>query len=186
MIILVGMIFLAALTRLIPHPPNFAPMTAMALFAAAHFRSRLFALAAPLVALFASDLGIEAFHRLGLMRSWGLYPGMWVNYAALALVTVLGFVFIDRKSVGTIAGTTLLGSLTFFLVTNFGVWAGGGYAKTAAGLLACYLAGIPFFGWSLLGDVFYVTHFFGAFAHAERRFPALAPSIADCGLRIAD
>ena len=178
-IILVAMIFLAALTRLIPHPPNFAPMTAMALFAAAHFRSRLFALVAPLLALFASDLGIEAFHRLGLMRSWGLYPGMWINYAALALVTVLGFVFIDRKSVGAVAGTTLLGSLTFFLVTNFGVWAGETlYPKTAVGLLICYLEGIPFFGWSLLGDVFYVTLFFGAFALAERRFPALAPKPA--------
>jgi hypothetical protein len=154
-------------------------MTAMALFAAAHFRSRLFALAAPLVALFVSDLGIEVLHRYGLMRSWGLYPGMWVNYAALTLVTCLGFAFIDRKSVGIIAGTTLLSSLTFFLVTNFVVWAGWDlYPKTAAGLLACYVAGIPFFGWSLLGDVFYVTLFFGAFGLAESRFPALAPKPA--------
>jgi hypothetical protein len=178
-IILVGMVFLAALTRLVPHPDNFAPMTAMALFAAAHFRSRLFALAAPLVALFVSDLGIEVLHRYGLMRSWGLYAGMWVNYAALALVTCLGFLFIDRRSVVKVAGTTLLGSLTFFWVTNFVAWAVWDlYPKTAAGLLACYVAGIPFFGWTLLGDVCYVTLFFGAFALAERRLPALAPKPA--------
>jgi hypothetical protein len=185
-IILVGMIFLAALTRLIPHPPNFAPITAMALFAAAHFRSRLFALAAPLLALLASDLALEGLVRAGayagsgwMQYTRGIYPGMWVNYATVGSIVLLGFVFIDRQSFVNVAGTTLLASVSFFVVTNFAVWARSTlYAKTAAGLLACYVAAIPFFGWSLLGDVFYVTLFFGAFALAERRFPALAPKPA--------
>jgi hypothetical protein len=186
-IILVGMIFLAALTRLIPHPPNFAPITAMALFAAAHFRSRLFALAAPLLALLASDLALEGLVRAGayagsgwMQYTRGIYPGMWVNYATVGSIALLGFVFIDRHSFVNVAGTTLLASVAFFVVSNFGAWAGGtlGYAKTPAGLLICYLKGIPFFGWSLLSDVFYVTLFFGAFALAERRFPALEPKPA--------
>jgi hypothetical protein len=205
--ILVVMVFLAALTRLVPHPPNFASITAMALFAAAHFRSRLFALAAPLLALLVSDLALEGLARAGayagsgwMQYTRGIYPGMWVNYAAVGSIVLLGFLLIDRRSLVNVAGTTLLASIAFFVVSNFGSWAawdlypktpagllacyeaGIGswaawdlYPKTPAGLLACYEAGIPFFGWTLLGDVFYVTLFFGAFALAERRLPALAP-----------
>jgi hypothetical protein len=76
-----------------------------------------------------------------------------------------------------IAATTLLGSCLFFAVTNFALWAAGtSYPRTAAGLAACYVAAIPFFRNSLLGDATYATILFGAWALAEARFPALRPA----------
>src|SRR5689334_17472992 len=74
---LAGLVVLAALTRLLPHPENFAPMTAMAVFAAARLGSRRAALLVPLLALLLSDLGKEVLYRNGLARDWGLYRGMW-------------------------------------------------------------------------------------------------------------
>ena len=67
--VLVSAVLLAAVTRLIPHPPNFAPITAMALFGAATLSDRRLALLTPLLGLFVSDLCIEAMHRMGLMTT---------------------------------------------------------------------------------------------------------------------
>src|SRR5579871_1964392 len=78
--VITGALLLAAVTRLIPHPPNFAPITAMALFGAATLTDKRVAFLMPLIALFASDLCIEVMHRMGLMESWGFYSGMWVTY----------------------------------------------------------------------------------------------------------
>ena len=179
--VIVGAVLLAALTRLIPHPPNFTPITALALFGAATLTDRRLALLIPLVALFISDLGIEALHRMGLMASWGIYSGMWVTYSAFLLVTLMGLLLRHRRNAVAIAGTTLAGSTVFFAVTNFGVWSSGHlYPRTLEGLLACYTAAIPFFQNSLLGDAFYATVLFGGFALAEKLSPALRqlPSVA--------
>lgn len=169
-----GAVLLAALTRILPHPPNFAPMTAIALFAAATFGDRRLAIVTPLVALFISDLCIEAMYHLGLMTTWGVYPGMWVTYLALLLVTLMGFLLRNHRTVPAIAGATLAGSTLFFVVTNFLVWAGGDwYPHTTAGLVTCYEAATPFFQNSLLGDLLYCGVLFGSFALAERRLPVL-------------
>jgi hypothetical protein len=69
---LAGLIVLAALTRLLPHPPNFAPITAMAVFGAIRYRSRWAAGVTPLLALLLSDLVREVLYRNGLSRDWGL------------------------------------------------------------------------------------------------------------------
>ncbi len=174
--IVMGAILVASLTRCLPHLPNFAPMTAMAIFGAAMLADRRLALVTPLVALFMSDLCIEGLHRLGLMASWGIYPGMWVVYATMLLITLLGFVLRRRQSVGMIAGTTLAGSVIFFIVTNFAVWAGSEvlYPHTLQGLVACYVAAIPFFGYALAGDAMYATALFGGFALATRYLPVPA------------
>lgn len=174
-LIVLGAVLLASLTRLIPHLPNFAPMTAMALFGAATLADRRLALLTPLLALFASDLGIEILHRLGLMSSWGLYPGMWITYASLLLVVLLGFALRGRRNAVAVGGMTLAGAVVFFAVTNFAVWASSeiGYPHTIGGLVACYAAGIPFFGYSLLGDAFYASALFGGFALAEHWLPVL-------------
>lgn len=169
-----GAVLLAALTRVLPHPPNFAPMTAIALFAAATFADRRLAIVTPLVALFISDLCIEAMYHLGLMTTWSIYPGMWVTYLALLLVTLMGFLLRTHRTVPAIAGATLAGSTLFFVVTNFVVWAGADlYPHTLAGLVTCYEAAIPFFRRSVLGDLTYCAVLFGGFALAERRLPVL-------------
>jgi hypothetical protein len=174
---LAGLVLLAALTRLLPHPPNFAPITAMAVFGAIRYGSRRAAVIAPLLALLLSDLVREILYRNGLARDWGLYKGMWVVYGTTALIVLMGRLARDTRSPAAIAGTTLAGSCTFFLVTNFAVWAGGSlYPHTAEGLATCYAAAIPFFRNALLGDFTYATLLFGVWALAEARFPVLRPA----------
>ncbi|APZ41904.1 DUF6580 family putative transport protein [Acidihalobacter ferrooxydans] len=164
---LIVLIFAAAALRLIPHPANFAPIGALALFAGAHFEDRRLALAVPLGALLLSDLVL------------GLYPGLVFVYAGFALSVGIGFM-LRQRTVGRIAAGTLASALTFFLLTNFGAWLTlGMYPKTLEGLWAAYLAGIPFLRNALLGDAFYVVLLFGGFALAERRLPWLRGTLAN-------
>ena len=176
---LAGMILATALTRLLPHPPNFTAVGAMALFGGAHFRSRGAAFLVPLAALFVSDAALQLITDLGLAGGWlaggtGFYGGMWVVYAAVALVAAVGLLLRGRRSVPAVAGGVLAGSTLFFLVTNFAWWAGYDlYPHTAEGLIQSYVAALPFYGRTLLGDACYATVLFGTFALAERRYPAL-------------
>jgi hypothetical protein len=96
-------------------------------------------------------------------------------YAAFALVVVLGRWLLRRRRSGPrVAGAAVVASILFFLVSNFGVWLGGAlYPRTLEGLAACYVAAIPFFGATLLGDVVYAAALFGGLALVERRVPAL-------------
>jgi hypothetical protein len=169
-LVLVGMI-LAAASRLIPHPPNFAPIGAMALFGGACFAHRRAAFVVPLAAMFLSDLAI------GLLSgnlSLGLHRLIPVVYGSFGLIVCLGFWLRTRRTVVPIAGATLAGSVLFFVLTNFGVWALGSlYPNTWEGLVACYVAAIPFFHNTLLGDAVYSTALFGGLALAEKGLPAL-------------
>lgn len=168
---LCGLILLAAFSRLIPHPPNFAPIGAMALFGGAAFADRRLAFVVPLAAMFLSDLAIGI--RSGDL-SLGMHRLIPVVYGSFALIVCLGFWLRRRRTLVPIAGASLAGSLVFFVLTNFGVWAlGSSYPKTWEGLVACYVAGIPFFHNTLLGDAFYNTLLFGGLALAEYRFPVL-------------
>jgi hypothetical protein len=170
-IVLVGMILAAAVSRLIPHPPNFAPIAAMALFGGASFADRRLAFFVPLASMFLSDLAI------GLLSgdlSLGLHRLIPVVYGSFALIVCLGFWLRKRRTVFPVAGAALAGSVLFFVLTNFGVWAfGSWYPKTWEGLVACYVAAIPFFHNTLLGDAVYNTVLFGGFALAAYRFPVL-------------
>jgi len=155
-------IALAAVLRIVPHPWNFAPIGAMALFSGAMISDKRLALFFPLVTLIAGDLFI-GFHKL-----------IPLVYASILVNVVLGFLLRDRKTLGRIAGVTLLGAIQFFLVTNFGVWLLlGTFPKTTMGLLACYIAGAPLFWNTLASDALFVTLLFGGYALAERVFPAL-------------
>jgi hypothetical protein len=173
-IVLVGAMVLAAVSRLIPHPPNFAPITAMALFGAATLANRRLAFLTPMLALFVSDLCIEAMYRMGLMTSWGIHSGMWLTYSAFLLITLMGLLLRHHRTVPAITGATLAGSVVFYVMTNFGTWASGElYPRTVEGLLVCYTAAIPFFQNTLLGDAVYATALFGGFALAEKMLPVL-------------
>lgn len=164
----------AAALRLVPHPPNFTPIGAMALFSGAYLARRgLVAFAAPLGALLLSDAIL------------GFYAGMAVNYLAVALIVLLGSLALRHVAPLRLLGTALAASLLFFVVSNLGVWATSGmYPPTAAGLAACFVAAIPFFQNTLAGDLFYSALLFGGFALLERLVPALsAPSVATLPLR---
>jgi hypothetical protein len=157
-----ALIVLAAALRIAPHPWNFAPVGAMALFSGAVLKDRRLAFLFPLVALFAGDAFI-GFHKL-----------IPVVYASFLINVAIGLWLRDRRTIVRISLATLLGAIQFFIVTNFAVWQFlGGFPHTAPGLVACYLAGIPFFWNTLSGDAFYAALLFGGFAFAERLFPAL-------------
>jgi uncharacterized protein DUF6580 len=164
LLLALAVIVIAAALRIAPHPWNFTPVGAMALFSGALIKDRRLAFASPLFALFAGDLFI-GFYKPGVML---------LVYASFTLSVLIGRCVQNHRSLARISGATLLGALQFFLVTNFGVWAlGSFYPRTLAGLGACYAAGIPFFWNTLAGDAFYAAVFFGAFALAERFVPVL-------------
>src|SRR5437588_4263547 len=164
LLLALAMVIVAAALRIAPHPWNFTPVGAMALFSGAVIKDRRLAFAFPVLALLAGDLFV-GFYKPGLMV---------MVYASFLLSVLIGRSLENRRAFLRIAGATVLGSLQFFLVTNFAVWwLLNSYPKTASGLAACYLAGIPFFWNTLTGDAFYAALLFGAYALAERRFPAL-------------
>jgi hypothetical protein len=159
------LILLAAALRIAPHPWNFTPVGAMALFSGAVLKDRRLAFLFPLLTLFLGDIFI-GFHKL-----------MFVVYASFLINVAIGLWLRDRRSFARISLATLLGAIQFFLVTNFAVWQFlSGFPHTASGLAACYISGIPFFWNTLAGDAFYAALFFGTYAFAERLFPALQPS----------
>lgn len=157
-----ALILLAAALRIAPHPWNFTPVGAMALFAGATLKDRRLAFLFPLLALFVGDIFI-GFHKL-----------IPIVYASFLINVAIGLWLRDRRTVSRISLATLLGAIQFFLVTNFAVWQFlSGYPHTATGLLACYIAGVPFFWNTLAGDTLYAALLFGGFALAERLLPVL-------------
>ena len=159
---LTALVLLVALARLLPHPPNFSPVAALALFAGAHFGRRWLALLVPLAAMLISDLAL------------GFHAFIGVVYGTFALTVLLGGLLRTRRRPLPVALGALGASLLFFILTNFAVWSTGGfYPLTSEGLVACYVAALPFFQQTVMGDLLYSGLFFGAFALLERQLPAL-------------
>ena len=160
----------AIVLRLLPHPWNVTPIAAMFLFSGSTFRRKREALLAPLAALMLSDYAVIHFLYHGQYR-W-FTPFTWI---AFLLVGLIGFTLRNRITFARVAGASLTGSLVFFVVSNFGVWLPGVmYPKTAAGLAACYVAAIPFFRNTVLGDLFYAAVMFGSYYWLSRRQWTLA------------
>src|SRR5712692_6157405 len=133
-----ALIVLAAALRIAPHPWNFTPVGAMALFSGAVLKDRRLAFLFPLLALFVGDIFI-GFHKL-----------IPIVYTSFLINVAIGLWLRDRRTPARIGLATLLGAEQFFLVTNFAVWqALGSYPHNASGLIACYIAGLPFF-WNTL------------------------------------
>jgi len=146
-------ILIGAGLRLVPHPPNFAPVTAVALFSGVYFTRRK-ALLLPILAMVISDIFI-GYYELGLMIA---------VYGSFLLFVILGFWLKNHKKWYTVLGSSFLAAVIFFLLTNFAVWIfTPWYAKTIPGILQCYLMALPFFRNTLLGNLFYVPLFFGTF-----------------------
>ena len=163
LIVLLSAIAAAAALRLVPHPPNFTPIDAMALFSGAYLGRRgALALVAPLGALFLSDLVL------------GFYHGMSTVYFSVALIVLLGSVAIRPVSALRVGVAALASSILFFVITNFGMWLWSGfYPRTLDGIQACYVAAIPFFQNTVAGDLFYAVMLFGGFKLAEASIPRL-------------
>lgn len=143
--------------RLLPHPPNFAPIAAIALFGGVYL-SRKKALLLPILAMAVSDVFI-GYYEFSLM--------IFVYGSFLACV-LLGLWLKKHKKWHTVLGSSLLAALIFFFLTNFAVWLfTPWYPKTISGLIQCYLMALPFFRNTLFGNLFYVSCFFGAYELAK-------------------
>ncbi len=161
-ITLSAIIFALAIFRLLPHLPNVSPIAAMALFGGAYFSDKRVAFIIPFAALFLSDLIL------------GLHNSMIFVYAGFALTVAIGFWLKSRVTLTNTAFTMVASSVLFFLLTNFGAWMTSGlYAKTAAGLMQAYAAGIPFFQNSLLGNLVYAAVIFGGYHLLQKNVAAL-------------
>jgi hypothetical protein len=160
--LLVGMILAATAMRLLPHPPNFTPLTAMALFGGACFADKRLAFLVPLLGLFLSDLAL------------GFHDQMPVVYGCFALTVCLGFRLRHQRNSSHVIIASVLAAVLFFVLTNLGVWALDTlYPKTIAGLVGCFVLAIPFFGNTLLSSLFYSAVLFGGLALAEKRVTGL-------------
>jgi hypothetical protein len=153
-----SLIFITAIFRVInaeAHLYNLVPVAAIGLFSGSILQNRKWAYLIPLVAMFLSDLGLELF-----TKTPGFYGiSQFINYGALALVTLLGTQLVNRKPL-QIAGFTLTGSLIFFLLSNFGTFLQGYYGFSFSGLITCYTMAIPFYKYEM-ATTFFVNSFMG-------------------------
>ncbi len=166
---------LAAFSRLLPHPPNFAPIGAMALFGAAYFSKRSLALVIPVVSMWLSDLLLNntLYSQYFEHFTW-FYPGFYWTYGSFILIGFAAFLVLKKVRIQTLLPASLLASVIFFVVSNFGVWVSAGiYPYDFNGLISCYIAGLPFLKNTLLGDLVYTGVLFGAFELAHYHIPAL-------------
>lgn len=147
------LIILGFAARLLPHPANFAPIGAIALFGGLYLPKK-WAIILPLVAMFIGDIFIGFY-------SWQI---MLSVYASFALMGLIGLLVRKNKKFSTVVGGTLLGSILFFLITNATVvFFGAMYAHNFSGLMQSYFMALPFFKNSLLGDIFYVAVLAGGY-----------------------
>ena len=146
----ISLILILAFARLIPHPPNFTPIIAVALISGYFFKNINLSLLILLVAMLLSDLFI------------GFYENMIFVYASLLLITFVFHKISKKINFKNLFVYGFAGSLIFFIVSNFGVWALGSpgvhdiaYEKSLSGLIQCYILAIPFFGNTFLSTVIF-------------------------------
>jgi hypothetical protein len=160
---LMGLIVACVLSRLVPHPWNFSPIEATALFAGATLADRRLAIAVPLIAMLLSDMVL------------GFHGGMPVVYSCMALMAWFGRGLMGRIGFTRVAAYGVASAVFFFIATNLFVWLGSGmYSRDFAGLQTCFALALPFFQNSLAGVAFYSLLLFGGFALLARAVPNLA------------
>jgi hypothetical protein len=168
-ILLVALVITAAFSRLIPHPPNFTPLFAMALFSGAYFSTRLLRYAVPLSAMALSDAALSfmmGYDFFNLMRL--------IIYSCVAGMALLGeWNLSNRVSAARVLVSSCISCIAFYLVTNFAVWAGGKlYPLNWEGLMTSYFAALPYLKNSLAGALLYSAALFGAYEWSKKNFPA--------------
>ena len=143
LIYIFSIVLVLALFRLVPHPPNVTPIAAMAIFSGAYFTNRILAYVIPLFAMIVSDLLL------------GFHSSIWFVYAGVVCTVLLGST-LKEISFLKLGGIVLLSSVVFYLLTNFGSWLSHDmYSYDVKGLMQAYIAGLPFFRNSILGNLFF-------------------------------
>ncbi|RMG78398.1 MAG: hypothetical protein D6707_09890 [Bacteroidetes bacterium] len=162
-ITVLSFILVTALLRLVfAYIPNFSPVAAMALFSGFYLKDKKIALLVPFVSMFLTDIIL------------GFHSTMWAVYLSFAIAVGIG-AMLPKANVKNLILASLSSSVIFYLITNFAVWLGSSfYPQNAAGLIECYVAGLPFFNYTLLGDITFTLSVFGLYAWVEKRFLAVA------------
>lgn len=164
-------IFALALSRLLPHMPNFAPITAMAIFGGVYMSKR-YALIVPLIAMLISDylllyvtpFGAQMFNFSQVYAPQALFhSALPIVYLSFIISGLVGLWLKNHKTPIYIVLAAFFCSIQFFLLSNAAAWMGGMYDRSIIGLWEAYIAGIPFFQGTMLGDFFYTTLLFGAY-----------------------
>lgn len=174
-IVISSLILVAAASRLLPHPPNFTALGALALFGGFALNHSAQRYLITFGALIVSDLVLNL-----TVYSGGdfvlFYPGMIWVYGAFGMIVFAGS-RIKRNSIRTVVGGSLISAILFFLMSNFGVWLSGTlYSSDLSGLMVCYTAALPYFANTLLSTLLFGGLLFGAHALLERNM-VLTPNI---------
>lgn len=154
-----GLIVLGAGSRLLHLPPNIAAVTGVTLLAGFALRNVWLALLVPIGAMALGDIVL------------GWYPGVLATYAGMAAGVFIARGLLPKLTVLRLVATTFLASLAFFVLSNFGTWLEGWYGYTWDGLVACYIAAIPFWQNSLIADFTSTALAFGLFLVGQRVLP---------------
>ena len=164
---IIGLILIASFSRLIPHYPNFTPICAIALFGSKYFKNRFIAFGIPLLSLFISDVIINNFFLNSYFNDFVFfYQGFYWQYGSFILVAILGRVVLKKLSILKLFGISIVSSMIFFIISNFGVWLTSVfYPKNILGLISCYSAAVPFYYGTLFGSLFYSTFLFGSYEY---------------------
>ncbi len=174
----VAIIILAIILRLVPHIPNFAPITAIALFGGVYLGKR-YALLLPLIIMVISDYLLLYFNPYGpvFFRFSHFYPPqvLFTNttpavYGSFLISGLIGLWLRNHKRPSIVLFATFLASMQFFLITNAAVWVAGAYDRSISGLWESYLAGIPFYRGTFFGDFFYTIVLFGGYEFLNHYF----------------
>lgn len=153
LLLVLVLIIIAIGLRFLPHAPNFVPIGAIALFGGAYLKKQ-WSYILPIAAMVISD-SLIGFYTPQIMAS---------VYISFILIVFFGSLARNNKNIGRLVILSLSGSVAFFLITNFAVWAFTPmYQQTIAGLVNCYVAALPFFRNTILSDFFYVGVLFGSF-----------------------
>ncbi len=155
-LVIIALIFLAVVSRILPHPPNFTPIAGMALFAVNRFSNKKLAFSLPIFCMVVTDVFI-GFH--------SITPFVYLSIIGISCIGYFS------KKINNLA--ILKSSLLFFGISNFGVWLLG-YPNTMAGFISCYTLALPFFINTVLGDFFFYHVLNFSFNKIEKRYPALA------------
>jgi len=157
-------VLVAAISRFLPHPPNFTPIIAMGLFSGFYFKNnKILALLVPIFAMFISDIYF-GFSTISIFV-----------YFALGLIVFIGYFLPNNKcttSFENILTGSLSGSIIFFIVSNFGVFLIG-YPKSISGLISCYTAAIPFFANTISSTLIFSTVLFLSYDIIRDSIPQL-------------
>lgn len=150
------LVLIGVLSRFLPHAPNVSPVAAIALFGAATLPNKRLALILPLALMIVTDL------------FFGLHDVVVFTWGSTVLISVIGLSLKKTKKTTLILAGSLAASVLFFILTNFGVWLAGWYPRTPAGLMDCFIVGIPFFRNFLASTLVYSTVFFGIYEGVAR------------------